>query len=87
MNEDNNTRLDSLYYCLSSKNSNKQSMKNGHSYKYLITKEIFEYSTDKKISFTLIRSKRRKTSEIIVDKNEIVLRVPFDKPPWGTGSI
>jgi len=46
-----------------------------------ITHKIFEYGTDKKIPFNLVRSKRRKTSELIIEnENEITLRVPFDKP-------
>jgi len=76
----NSTKLDSLYYP-SLKNNNQKSDNSKSPDKYLITKELFEFGTDKKIPFKIIRSKRRKTSEIIVDKNEIILRVPFDKPP------
>jgi predicted metal-dependent hydrolase len=71
-------KLDSQYY-FPLKNNNEKSIKKS-SHKYLVTKEMFEFDTNKKIAFNLIRSKRRKTSEIIVDKNEITLRVPFDKP-------
>lgn len=39
----------------------------------------FEYG-NKFINYTLVRSKRRKTCEIIVDNSGIILRVPFDKP-------
>ncbi|HEX5185983.1 MAG TPA: SprT family zinc-dependent metalloprotease [Nitrososphaeraceae archaeon] len=42
------------------------------------SKQSFQYG-NKIINYTLIRSKRRKTSDITVDQNEIVLRVPFDK--------
>ncbi len=77
-NKNNNSaRLDSLYY-VPLKNNRKSINKSP--YEYLITKELFEIGTDKKIPFKLIRSRRRKTSEIIVDKKEIVLRVPFNKP-------
>lgn len=41
--------------------------------------QIFQYG-NKIVNYTLIRSKRRKTSEIIVDKNsQIIIRVPFEK--------
>lgn len=41
--------------------------------------QIFRYG-NKIVNYTLIKSKRRKTSEIIVDKNSnIILRVPFEK--------
>jgi predicted metal-dependent hydrolase len=72
-------KLDSLYY-LPLKNNKEKSTKNQSPNKYLVTKEMFELDTNKKIPFKLIRSNRRKTSEIIVDKNKIILRVPFDKP-------
>jgi predicted metal-dependent hydrolase len=43
------------------------------------SKETFQYG-NKIVNYTLIKSKRRKTSEIIVDKNSnIILRVPFEK--------
>lgn len=61
-------------------NNNNHSTKKSHISKY-ITQEIFEYGTDKKIPYNLVRSKRRKTSELIIEnENEITLRVPFDKP-------
>jgi len=45
----------------------------------ITTKEIFQHGPEE-IPFNLIRSKRRKTSELIIeDENEITLRVPFDK--------
>ncbi|MGB9169465.1 MAG: SprT family zinc-dependent metalloprotease [Nitrososphaeraceae archaeon] len=75
---DNTKKLDSPYYF--SSNNDKSNRKNS-SRSVLITKEIFEHGPDKKIPFTLIRSKRRKTSELIIeDEKEITLRVPFDKP-------
>jgi hypothetical protein len=80
MNKNKNNdsaRLDSLYY-VPLKNNQKSINKTPD--EYLMTKELFEIGIDKKIPFKLIRSRRRKTSEIIVDKNEIVLRVPFNKP-------
>jgi predicted metal-dependent hydrolase len=45
----------------------------------LTSKQIYQYG-NQKIKYNLVRSKRRKTSEIIVDEKEIILRVPFDKP-------
>jgi len=46
----------------------------------ITTKEIFHHGPDK-IPFNLVRSKRRKTSELIIEnENEITIRVPFDKP-------
>ena len=44
----------------------------------LITKQSYQYGT-RKVDYILIKSKRRKTSEIIVDKDEITIRAPFDK--------
>ena len=44
----------------------------------LITKQSYQYGT-RKIDYILIKSKRRKTSEVIVDKDEITIRTPFDK--------
>jgi len=41
-------------------------------------KQSFQYG-NKIIDYTLIRSKRRKTCDITVDQDEIVLRVPLDK--------
>jgi len=43
------------------------------------TKEIFQHGPQE-IPYNLIRSKRRKTCEIIVDANEISFRVPYSKP-------
>lgn len=44
------------------------------------TKEIFQHGPNE-IAFNLVRSKRRKTSELIIEnENEITLRVPYDKP-------
>jgi hypothetical protein len=34
----------------------------------------------KRIEYFVFRTRRRKTSEIIVDSNEIVIRVPYSKP-------
>lgn len=72
----NIAKLDPIYY----QSSNKKEDNKKNSSKYVVTKEIFKYGSNKIIPFNLVRSKRRKTSEIIVDENEIVLRVPFDKP-------
>ena len=49
--------------------------------KYIVTtKEIFEQGNNN-IFYNLVRSKRQKTSELIIEnENEITLRVPFDKP-------
>src|SRR6476469_1075939 len=38
----------------------------------------FQYG-NKTIEYNLIQSKRRKTCEVIVDKDEITIRAPFDK--------
>ena len=43
------------------------------------SKETFQYG-NKTIEYILIKSKRRKTCEVIVDKDEITIRVPLDKP-------
>ena len=43
------------------------------------SKQTFQYG-NKTIEYILIKSKRRKTCEVIVDKDEITIRVPFDKP-------
>jgi predicted metal-dependent hydrolase len=43
------------------------------------SKEIYQHG-NQKIEYNLVRSKRRKTSELIVDEKEIILRVPFNKP-------
>ncbi|HEX5185279.1 MAG TPA: hypothetical protein VFV86_00175 [Nitrososphaeraceae archaeon] len=42
------------------------------------SRQSYQYR-NRKIDYTLVKSKRRKTSEIIVDKNEITIRAPFDK--------
>src|SRR5688572_33086089 len=49
-------------------------------YRYIVTtKEIFEHGNNN-ILYNLVRSKRQKTSELIIEnENEITLRVPFDK--------
>jgi predicted metal-dependent hydrolase len=39
------------------------------------------------MEYTLIKSKRRKTCEVIVDKDEITIRAPFDKPLMEVESI
>ena len=44
----------------------------------LKSKQSYQYGT-RKIDYILIKSKRRKTSEVIVDKDEITIRAPFDK--------
>lgn len=43
------------------------------------SKHFYQYGT-KKIEYFVVRTKRRKTSEIIVDSDEIVFRVPYSKP-------
>ena len=44
------------------------------------TKEIFQHGNNK-ILYNLVRSKRQKTSELIIEnEHEITIRVPFDKP-------
>ena len=45
----------------------------------VISKQIYQYG-NQKVEYNLVRSKRRKTSEIIVDENDITIRVPFHKP-------
>ena len=47
--------------------------------KEIKTKQIFQYG-NKTIEYNLIQSKRRKTCEVIVDKDEITIRAPFNKP-------
>ena len=42
-------------------------------------KQKLHYGTDI-IEYSIIKSRRVKTSEIIVDKEQIVIRTPFDKP-------
>ena len=46
--------------------------------KITISKQNHKYG-DQKFQYTLVRSKRRKTSEIIVDEDEILVRIPFSK--------
>src|SRR3954452_21312489 len=46
--------------------------------KEIKSKQTFQYG-NKTIEYDLIHSKRRKTCEVIVDKDEIVIRAPFDK--------
>lgn len=41
--------------------------------------QTFQYG-NKTVEYILIKSKRRKTCEVIVDKNELTIRAPFDKP-------
>jgi len=45
----------------------------------VVTSTRFYQYGDQKIEYTLVKSKRRKTSEIIVDEDEIILRTPFEK--------
>ena len=47
--------------------------------KEIKTKQIFQYG-NKPVEYTLIQSKRRKTCEVMVDKDEITIRSPFEKP-------
>ncbi len=42
------------------------------------SKQFFQYG-DKVVEYNLVKSKRRKTCEVIVDKNGIIFRAPFDK--------
>lgn len=42
------------------------------------SRQSYQY-LNRKIDYILVKSKRRKTSEIIVDKNEITIKAPFDK--------
>ena len=44
------------------------------------TRQIFEYGDNKIIEYYLVRSKRVKTSEIIVDEDRVTVRTPFHKP-------
>jgi predicted metal-dependent hydrolase len=50
------------------------------------SKQTFQYG-NKTIEYNLIKSKRRKTCEVIVDKDEITIRAPFDKPLMEVESI
>lgn len=43
------------------------------------TKHAFHYG-DRRIDYSLIRSRRLKTSELVVDENGVVIRVPVNKP-------
>jgi|1185.fasta_scaffold997790_2 hypothetical protein len=43
------------------------------------SKHEFHYGTSV-IKYSLIKSRRIKTSELIVDRDEVVIRTPFDKP-------
>src|SRR5207342_1181357 len=43
-----------------------------------ISKQLYQYG-DQQLEYTLVKSRRRKTSEIIVDENEITLRIPHTK--------
>jgi len=43
-----------------------------------VSKHYYLYGT-KKIEYFVFRTRRRKTSEIIVDSDEIVIRVPYSK--------
>jgi len=43
-----------------------------------ISKKVYRYGNGK-VEYTLVKSKRRKTSEIIVDEKEIIIRIPFNK--------
>jgi len=47
--------------------------------KVITSKQIFQYG-DQKLEYTLVKSKRRKTSELMVDENQIMLRIPSNKP-------
>jgi len=42
------------------------------------SKQTYQYG-NRKVDYLLIKSKRRKTSEVIVDKDEITIRAPFEK--------
>ena len=46
--------------------------------KVSISKQVYRHG-DQKIEYTLVRSKRRKTSEIMVDEDQIILRIPSEK--------
>ena len=73
----NTKKFDSLFYLSSNKN---KPIKKNFDKLVVITKEVFKHGPNK-IEFNLVRSKRRKTSELIIEnEKEITLRVPFDKP-------
>ena len=66
--------------CSSSSSKYNLSVKKHYNKSIVTTKELFDHGCNK-IPFNLIRSKRQKTSELIIEnENEITLRVPFDKP-------
>jgi predicted metal-dependent hydrolase len=46
--------------------------------KVTVSKQVYHHG-DQKIEYTLFRSKRRKTSEIMVDEDQIIVRVPSEK--------
>jgi len=46
--------------------------------KTIISKQVYRYG-DLQLEYTLVKSKRRKTSEVIVDENDITLRIPSNK--------
>ncbi len=50
------------------------------------SKQTFQYG-NKTIEYILIKSKRRKTCEVIVEKDEITIRAPFDKSLMEVESI
>jgi predicted metal-dependent hydrolase len=43
-----------------------------------LSKQNYKYR-DQKFSYTVVRSRRRKTSEIIVDEDQVLVRIPFTK--------
>jgi|tagenome__1003787_1003787.scaffolds.fasta_scaffold20276031_2 predicted metal-dependent hydrolase len=53
------------------------SLSSAHS-KEVKSKQAFHYG-NKNIEYTLIQSKRRKTCEVIVDKDGVTIRAPFNK--------
>ncbi len=76
----NNANGNDSLCSLSSSKYNKPIKKYSTKSIVITTIEIFDHGDDK-IPFNLVRSKRRKTSELIIEnENEITLRVPFDKP-------
>jgi predicted metal-dependent hydrolase len=46
--------------------------------KVSVSNQVYQHG-DQKIEYTLFRSKRRKTSEIMVDEDQIILRIPSEK--------
>jgi predicted metal-dependent hydrolase len=76
----NNTNENDSLSSSSSSSKYNLSIKKHYNKSIVTTKEIF-YHGDDKIRFNLVRSKRQKTSELIIEnENEITLRIPFDKP-------